>query len=91
MSSVSYRVLCLWSIEHFKFRNILFLSIIHNVNGFCQVSPSEIYTASLNVNTDINLEKSVDPRKTQKARKDSKKYQAQDRYPKGGWLCNTIV
>jgi hypothetical protein len=37
----------------------------------------------------INLEKSVHPRKTQKARKYSKRYQAVDGYPKGEWLCNT--
>ena len=35
------------------------------------------------------LEKSIDPRKIQKARKYSKRYQAVGCYPKGAWLCNT--
>jgi hypothetical protein len=39
----------------------------------------------------VILEKSVGSRKTKKARKNSKRYQAVDHYPKGEWLCNTIV
>ena len=34
----------------------------------------------------FTLEKSFRPRKTQKARKFSKRYQAVDRHPKGEWL-----
>ena len=36
--------------------------------------------------TGIILEKSFRPRKTQKARKFSKRYKAVDRHPKGKWL-----
>jgi hypothetical protein len=43
----------------------------------------------LNSGKDFILEKSIDPRKTQKARKYSKRYQVVDRHPKGEWLRNT--
>jgi len=39
----------------------------------------------------MNLEKSVDPRKTQKARKYSKRQQALYSYPKGEWLYRFLL
>ena len=40
------------------------------------------------VNNTLILEKSVDPRKTQKARKYSKRYQSVERHPKGEGLTH---